>query len=131
MGVLVLCAYNTIKGNENIIVFKRRITFDTVSRGLTIIMLAIAVIVAVVGILSLTEDFTFMEILFEAVSAFATVGTTLGITSKLSLIGKIVIIIVMFIGRLGPITMAVALMTRKRDQDKVNIQYPDEKIMVG
>ena len=70
-------------------------------------------------------------IVFETISAFATVGTTLGITSKLSLIGKIVIIIVMFIGRLGPITMAVALMTRKRDQDKVNIQYPDEKIMVG
>lgn len=133
VGVLVLCAYNTIKGNDEIVVFKRKIPFDIVSRSLTIIMISVMVIFGVVGILSMTEDFSFMEILFETISAFATVGTTLGITSELSLVGRITIIIVMFIGRLGPVTMAVALMVRKRDKDKqkVNIQYPEEKIMVG
>lgn len=133
VGVLVLCAYNTIKGNDEIVVFKRKIPFDIVSRALTIIMISVMVIFCVVGILSMTEDFSFMEILFETISAFATVGTTLGITSELSLVGRITIIVVMFIGRLGPVTMAVALMVRKRDKDKqkVNIQYPEEKIMVG
>ena len=133
IGVLVLCAYNTIKGNDNVVVFKKRIPFDIITRALTIVMIAFMVICVVLGILSMTENFSFMEILFETVSAFATVGTTLGITSKLSLVGKITIIIVMFIGRLGPITMAVALMVRRRDQEKnkVNIQYPDEKVMVG
>ena len=133
IGVLVLCAYNTIKGNDEIVVFKRRIAFDVVSRALTIIMISILVIFTVVGILSITEDFTFMEILFETISAFATVGTTLGITSGLSLIGRITIMVVMFIGRLGPVTMAVALMVRKRDKEKqkVDIQYPEDKIMVG
>lgn len=133
IGVVVLCAYNTIKGNDEIVVFKRRIAFDVVSRALTIIMISILVIFTVVGILSITEDFTFMEILFETISAFATVGTTLGITSGLSLIGRITIMVVMFIGRLGPVTMAVALMVRKRDKEKqkVDIQYPEDKIMVG
>ena len=133
VGVVVLCAYNTIKGNDEIVVFKRKIAFDVVTRALTIMMISILVIFTVVGILSLTEDFTFMEILFETISAFATVGTTLGITSGLSFVGRITIIIVMFIGRLGPVTMAVALMVRKKDKDKhkVSIQYPEDKIMVG
>ncbi|MBP3888039.1 MAG: Trk family potassium uptake protein [Cellulosilyticum sp.] len=133
IGVLVLCVYNTIKGNEQVVVFKKKIPFDIITRALTIVMIAGMVIGVVVGILSITEDFTFMEILFETVSAFATVGTTLGITPGLSVIGKITIIIVMFIGRLGPITMAVALMVRHRDQErnKVSIGYPEEKVMVG
>lgn len=133
VGVLVLCAYSTIKGNENVVIFKKRIPFQIITRALTIVMISASVLVMVVGILSMTEHFTFMEILFECVSAFATVGTTLGITSQLSMMGKITIIIVMFIGRLGPITMAVALMVRQRDKEKnkSNIQYPKEKVMVG
>lgn len=130
LGVLVLCALSTIKGNEHTTVFKKRIPFQIITRALTIIMISVMVVFVVVGILSLSEDFTFMEILFETVSAFATVGTTLGITPLLSVVGKITIIIVMFIGRLGPITMAVALMVRQ-SKNKGNIQYPEEKIMVG
>lgn len=133
IGVLLLCTYSTIKGQEQIVVFEKRLDFDVVTRALTIIIISVAVIGIVLGILSVTEEFTFMEILFETISALATVGTTLGITSHLSLIGEITIIITMFIGRLGPITIAVALMVRKRDQRKnqVHIGYPEEKVMVG
>lgn len=133
IGVLALCAICTIKGNDQIIAFKRRIPFNIITRALTIVMIAMGVVIVSVGSLSLTEDFGFMEILFETVSAFATVGTTLGITPFLSFPGKILIIIVMFIGRLGPITMAVALMVRQgnKENTKGNIQYPEEKIMVG
>ena len=132
-GVLALCALSTIKGYDQTVVFKRRIPFQIITRALTIIILAIIVVGVAVGVLSLTEDFTFMEILFETVSAFGTVGTTLGITPFLSFAGKIIIIIVMFIGRLGPITMAVALMVRQgnKESTKGNIQYPEEKVMVG
>lgn len=132
-GVLALCAFCTIKGNDQTVVFKRKIPFHLITRALTIVMIAISVVVVAVGGLSLSEDFTFMEILFETVSAFATVGTTLGITPFLSITGKILIIIVMFIGRLGPITMAVALMVRQGNKDgsNGNIQYPEEKVMVG
>ncbi len=133
IGVLVLCAISTIKGNNQTVIFKRKISFNTITRSLTIVMIAISVVIVSVGCLSLTEEFTFMEILFETVSAFATVGTTLGITPFLSSIGKLLIIIVMFIGRLGVITTAVALMVRQgnKENSKGNIQYPEEKVMVG
>lgn len=133
IGVLALCAFSTIKGSDQIVAFKRKIPFHLITRALTIVMIAIIVVVVAVGGLSLSEDFTFMEILFETVSAFATVGTTLGITPFLSLTGKFLIIIVMFIGRLGPITMAVALMVRQGNKEHTNgnIQYPEEKVMVG
>ena len=103
------------------------------TRALTIVMISISVVFVAVGCLSLTENFSFMKILFETVSAFATVGTTLGITPYLSSLGKLLIIIVMFIGRLGPITITVALMVRQGDKEnsKRNIQYPEEKVMVG
>ena len=130
VGVLMLCAISTIRGNEQTTVFKRRIPLQIITRALTIIMISVMVVFTVVGVLSLSEDFTFMEILFETISAFATVGTTLGITPLLSITGKITIIIVMFIGRLGPITMAMALMVRQ-SKNKGNIQYPEEKVMVG
>lgn len=135
-GVLALCAMSTIKGNHQPVVFRRRIPFNIVARALTIVMISGTVIIISVGCLSLTENFSFMEILYESVSAFATVGTTLGITSSLSFIGKIFIIILMFIGRLGPITITVALMVRQRAKEnskdgKGNIQYPEEKVMVG
>lgn len=130
VGVLILCALSTLKGRENTVVFKRRIPLHLITRALTIIMISISVVVVMVMILSFTEDFTFIEILFEVISAFATVGTTLGITAQLSIIGRITIIVAMFIGRLGPITMAVALMIRQ-GEDKGTIGYPEEKIMVG
>ncbi len=133
VGVLALCVYSTVKGYDSIVAFKRRIPFDVVSRALTIIMIGFFAVVVGVGMLSFTEDFTFMEILFEVISAFATVGTTLGITPMLSTVGKVIIIILMFIGRLGPITITVALMVKKGDNDgqKNKIQYPEEKVMVG
>ena len=133
-GILALCAFSTIKGNDQTVVFKRRIPFHLITRALTLVMIAVSVVIVAVGGLSLSENFTFMEILFETVSAFATVGTTLGITPFLSLTGKILIIIVMFIGRLGPITMAVALMVRRGNKENGtggNIQYPEERVIVG
>ena len=133
MGVLVICAISTIKGQNQVTIFKRRLSFNVISRALTIVMISVSVVVVVVSILSMTEALPFMDIVFETISAFATVGTTLGITSKLSLIGKLIIIVVMFIGRLGPITIAMALTLRQNDKEKnkASIEYPEEKIMVG
>ena len=132
VGVLILCAMSTIKGRENTVVFNRRIPASVINRALTVIMIAITAIFGMLMILTVTENAGFLEILFEVVSAFATVGSTLGITASLTIIGKIMIIILMFIGRLGPVTIAVALMVRQRKaKEKVSIQYPEEKVMVG
>lgn len=75
---------------------------------------------------SLRKDF--MEILFEVTSAFGTVGLSIGLTPELSSLGKLIIIFIMFIGRLGPLTLAFAL-SQKQRQEK--IRYPEEKVLIG
>ncbi|MGL4799928.1 MAG: TrkH family potassium uptake protein [Cellulosilyticaceae bacterium] len=132
IGVLILCALSSLKGKEQTVAFKRTIPNRVIMRALTVIMLGVTAVVVMLMILTVTEDVGFVDLLFEVVSAFGTVGLTLGITSQLSVIGKIIIIILMFIGRLGPITMGVALVVRQRKMtEKGSIQYPEEKILVG
>lgn len=128
-GVLVLCAISTIKGKEHTEVFERRIPSKAILRSLTIIMISLGVVLGFTTLLSFTEDAQFIDLLFEVTSGFGTVGLTLGITPDLSILGKIIIIIDMFIGRLGPVTMAVAIMIRQGNH-KTTIQYPEEKIIV-
>ena len=129
MGVIILTVISGIRGKERTEAFERTIPEDIIKRALAVITIGFTVIITVTMILSVTESGTFMDILFEAVSAFATVGLTLGITGSLTTIGKIVICITMFIGRLGPVTMAVALSMKARS--KANIKKPEEKVMVG
>ncbi len=130
VGVLILSAFSTIKGKDETVLFKRRIPRQIIARALTVVMLSFGIIFIMVMLLTFTENMGFMELLFEVISAFGTVGITLGVTSNLSIIGKAIIIILMFIGRLGPITMVVAL-TIKQSKDKGTVQYPEEKVLVG
>ena len=130
LGVLVLSTIATLKGKDETVIFKRRIPKQIIARALAIIMIILAVVLGMVMLLLFTENFTFIEVLYEVVSALATVGITLGITPSLSFIGKCIIIICMFIGRLGPITIAVALII-KQAKNKAIIEYPEEKVMVG
>ena len=82
-------------------------------------------------ILSITDSrFDLTEVLFETVSAFGTVGLTLGITPMLSGFGKVLLILMMFAGRVGILTIAFAL-ARQQHKYKVNIKYPEGKILVG
>ena len=71
------------------------------------------------------------DIVFEVVSAFATVGLTLGITPNLTFAGKIIIIILMIIGRLGPITISIALFKKHKEVKQSKIQYPYGNILIG
>ena len=76
------------------------------------------------------RDVSFLDIFYEVFSAFGTVGLTLGITPKLSVAGKIIIIFVMFIGRLGPITISYAVL--KKDKRNKGIKYPEcDDLIVG
>lgn len=130
IGVLILSAICTIQGKEEVVTFKRKIPTQVILRALTIIMISIAIVITMLMVLTITENAEFIDIMYEVISAFATVGVSTGLTPYLSFGGKIAIIILMFIGRLGPITIAIALMLK---QARVNgtVQYPEEKIMVG
>ena len=79
-------------------------------------------------LISYYEKFDFIELFFEIISAFGTVGLSTGITSQLSPAGKIIIILTMFLGRLGPLSLALSLIINRHPE---SIQYPEGHIMVG
>jgi len=127
-GVLVVSLWRTIQGRSHIEWFGRTITTRDVYRALAIIMVSVLIISTFVYGLLLTETGPFMPIFFETISAFGTVGFTMGLTETLSSWGKVLIIILMFLGRVGPLTFAFALARRK---PKPNYQFPEERLLLG
>lgn len=127
-SLLLLASRSVSAGREDIEVYSRRIPFQQVYKALTIFLLAIFWVILVVMVLTITEKADFLALLFETVSAMGTVGLTLGITPGLSEFGKILIMLTMFLGRIGPVTVAFAL-AQKGEVSK--IRYPEEKIIVG
>lgn len=127
-GLLATAVWSLSKGREDVELFRRRIPAWQVYKALAIVLLGIALVTIVTLILSVTEKADFLSVLFETVSAFATVGLSMGLTPKLSEFGKVLIILTMFAGRLGPLTLAFALTQRR---NKNTIRYPEEKILVG
>ena len=106
-----------------------RISQEAVLKSLTVILIGIFLVTSGFLLLSVTEDFKLGDILFEAVSAFGTVGLSTGITPLLSFAGKIIVILLMFLGRLGPLTVAASL-SRSRSS-KISISYPEADISIG
>ncbi|MEC9488799.1 MAG: TrkH family potassium uptake protein [Halanaerobium sp.] len=127
-GTLLAAVKMMVKGDQDIEIFNRRLDSDIIYKVLAITFLSAMLVIAVTMILTITEGQPFQEILFETVSAFGTVGLSTGVTPTLSATGKILIIITMFAGRVGPLTLAIAFGERKY---KVNYRLPQEKIMVG
>ena len=109
--------------------FKRRIEHDLIVKSLAIFYIATALVVLGTMFLCLTEDFPFIKILFEVTSALATVGLSTGITSSLTVYGKSILVLIMFIGRLGVLTFLMAIAMRNRKTAKIG--YPSERIGVG
>jgi len=127
-ALLVIAIITLIKGREHVEIYKRSIPYSAITKSLAVFGLAMTLVVTVTMILNITEKFDFLDILFEAVSAFGTVGLTLGITSSLTSIGKLVLIFTMFAGRVGALTILIALASREK---KTLLKYPEGKVIVG
>lgn len=127
-AIMVLAIYNYARGKNTIKIFNREIDPEDVIRSFVVINTAIFVCLLAVVILLISEPFSLMEIVFEVCSAFGTTGLSLGITGSLSTVGKIVIIIVMFIGRIG-IFSFLFLLRGKKTQEMYH--YPKEKVIIG
>lgn len=128
LGVIAFYVLGIVKGKEHIDMFNRRIDWEILNRALAILVIALLYVGVVIMLLLTVENFKFEQIVFEVISAFATVGLTLGITPELNWFSQILIIITMFVGRLGPLTFALAIgETKKKEQFK----YPKENILVG
>lgn len=128
-GVLIMTVVCVVKGKEDTEIDKKRISKQVIYRALAITVISLTLVITVTMILSITEvKVPFEYYLYEATSAFATVGLTLGITTKLTSIGKVVILLTMYAGRVGPLTLAMAFARRLKSN---SIKYPEGKILVG
>lgn len=125
--VIVLSVVSYLKGKKEVVVFKRAIPSNLLERSLAIVFISITAIFLGILTLSYTESAPFEWIVFEAFSAFGTVGLSMGLTGELSFTGKIVIMALMFIGRIGPVTFAFALARQQTEK----IRHPKGDIFTG
>lgn len=127
-GVILFYVIGIVKKKENVEIFNRRLDWEIMNRALAILVLAITYVIIVIMLILIAENFSPEEIMFEVISAFGTVGLTLGITPDLTTFSKLLLIVTMFIGRLGPMTFALAIGETKK---KALSKYPKENILVG
>ncbi|WP_338749455.1 TrkH family potassium uptake protein [Bacillus sp. FJAT-52991] len=125
--IMLVTMLTYVKGKKDIHMFERTLRSDHLLRVLSITMVSTFVVVAGVLIINITEPLPFLPLMFEVVSAFGTVGLSMGITASLSTIGKLVIIAIMITGKVGPLSL-VYILARKQDQ---KFKYPTEDILTG
>jgi len=128
MTVMLLAVLATLKRRENVESFGRTIVPQLVRRAAAIITLGCALLSAGVLLLCYSESASLLDVLFESVSAFGTVGLSTGLTRHLTELGRCVIIVLMFAGRIGPLTLLIALAGREH---AVRYDYPAENVIMG
>lgn len=117
-----------LKNQKTVVIKNNSVPEEQVKKAFLIFGFGLAAIAIGIFLLTITESLPFLALLFETVSAFATVGLSTGITAALSPVGQIVIIILMFIGRVGPLTFLTAAGTKQKNDD---IEYPYGNIAIG
>lgn len=130
VAMLVLTVAAVMKGRKSTEMFGRRVASESLRTALSVVLIALGIACLSSTLLFLTDGFAFEDTLYEVVSAVATVGLSRGITASLSVWGKLVIIVTMYIGRIGPVTLAFLFFTGKHSQPK-GIELPERKIMIG
>lgn len=130
IALVILLIVSAVKGRNDVEFSKRRISNDNVNRALTVVGVGVSLGFLVVFLLTITEKGTsFLTLLFEAISALGTVGLSLGYTPSLSPMGQVIIIVTMFAGRVGALTIVFALADKQKN--KALIRYPESKVSVG
>lgn len=132
MGVILSLIYTKFAGKNQIVLWGRSLNTETIERSTTLMILSILFITFATFLLLTIDTFnvknSFLAAIFEVTSAFGTVGLSTGITSTISDPGRVLMCLVMYIGRLGPLTLIMALTSQMK---RINIQYPEEHIMIG
>lgn len=125
--VLIFATFSFLKREKAVVAYGRTITQDTVRKALALVVITIGVTWISIFLLLITETANFLDIVFEAVSALGTVGLSRGLTGNLSVAGEIIIVFLMFVGRLGPITLAYLLAS----PTKRHVKYPETQLAIG
>ncbi len=127
-AVMIAGATTLMGQKRDVVLFNRKIPSHQINKVFFILVLSLGVILLNTFLLTITETGAFIDILFEVVSAYGTVGLSMGMTTQLTPFGRFIIILTMFIGRLGAPTVAFAL---ARGQKKIEIGYPEERVILG
>ncbi len=129
-GIILVSLFQIIKGNKDINIRKHRIESGVVTRAFVLLLTAGIAILSSCFLLSLTENAEFIDLSFEAFSAFGTVGLTTGITPTLSVLGQVIIMALMFFGRVGIITITYVILLGI-NKEKIEVKYPKANILIG
>lgn len=128
-GLLTAATWTLFRGKEDVELFERRIDKSIIYKAFALVFVASALVIFVTMMLAIHEpDKPFLALLFDVVSGFGTVGLTTGITPTLTTPSKLWLILTMFAGRVGPVTLALALALRQR---RAMLQYPEGKVIIG
>lgn len=131
VAMLLLTCMNVIYGKRDTECFGRRIPTENFRTGFSVVVAGFLFLITGLTLLTVFEPQTdFLSLLYEAVSAIGTVGLTADVTPGLSMAGKIVVMCMMYIGRLGPVTIALVFGTRKSRKERIR-ELPEQRIMVG
>ncbi len=127
--ILAGCTAAVLRGKEEVICFDRRLPTDVILKAVGVVFGSLMTVIIVTILLSWTEpDLPFIGLFFEAVSAFATVGLSANLTTSLSLMSKLIIIVTMYVGRVGVLLMMSAILG---DPEPSQIRYPEDELLVG
>ena len=133
-AIIMMTVVSVLHGRKDVVAFKRSIMGPAIRRSISVIVIALGIVIFMIFVLLCTEpEASFETVVFEVLSAFGTVGLTTGLTPHLSTAGKIAISLTMFVGRLGPLTVAYAISrSEKRARENVgNFKLPEGNIMIG
>lgn len=129
IGVLLVTVICVIRGRDDAEAFKKRFPKELIYKAFTLFFIGGALVIGATMLLSYTEKgASFLSLLYETTSAFGTVGLTVGLTQKLTEVGKVLIMIMMYLGRVGPLTVVLSLMRNKKNN---GVRYPEGKILIG
>lgn len=130
IAILLLCVVSTIKNDNEISVFNKRVDFEVVKKSAAVVMISLCEILTATFIISVSQGsvFSISDIIFECTSAIGTVGMTAGITPMLNSLSKIVIVMLMYIGRMTSLIFALSFVSNK---PKTTVKMPKGNIMIG
>ena len=132
VAVLFLTVKDFLCGKDEIHIFERSISFDSIKKAIVIFFIAIFIFIVGTLVLSITNpQFSLIECVFEVMSAYATVGLSIGGSPNLNTIGKFIIMILMFLGRVGSLTIFTAILSINISKKDKNIRRPKGKIIIG
>ena len=130
-AVILIAMVAILKGKNNFEVYRRRISLNNVLRAMGILAVSFSIVTGTAFLLCLIEpQFSFAQVMYEVISAFATVGQTLGITPELSAVSKIIVSLLMFFGRVGIITVTYAILFNQAKSENL-FSYPETNVLLG